>query len=86
MKIKELFNTGKTIFSFEFFPPKTEKGEENLLKAIEELKKLSPHFVSVTYGALGTTQDKSLTPVLVRPRRKSIHFYKVLRRSVLKTF
>ncbi|MBU1864170.1 MAG: methylenetetrahydrofolate reductase [NAD(P)H] [Candidatus Omnitrophica bacterium] len=60
MKIKELFTKEKKVFSFEFFPPKTEKGEKNLFRAIRELQDLQPDFVSVTYGALGTTQDKSL--------------------------
>jgi len=60
MKIKDLFAAHKKIFSFEFFPPKTSKGEEALYATIEELKPLAPSFVSVTYGAFGTTQDKSL--------------------------
>ncbi|MFM9022461.1 MAG: methylenetetrahydrofolate reductase [NAD(P)H] [Solirubrobacterales bacterium] len=47
-------------FSFEFFPPKTEEGEANLFAAIEQLVPLGPAFVSVTYGAGGTTRDKTL--------------------------
>ena len=61
MKNKTLLNSKEKVFSFEFFPPKNEKGEENLFIAIEELKKLSPDYVSVTYGALGSSQDKSLS-------------------------
>ena len=41
------------VFSFEFFPPKTEAGEQNLYTALAELKTLDPAFVSVTYGAGG---------------------------------
>ena len=47
-------------FSFEFFPPKTEVGERNLREALGELRKLEPSFVSVTYGAGGTTRDKTI--------------------------
>jgi methylenetetrahydrofolate reductase (NADPH) len=47
-------------FSFEFFPPKTEEGEANLFAAIEQLVPLGPAFVSVTYGAGGSTRDKTL--------------------------
>jgi len=60
MKIRDILAQKEKGFSFEFFPPKTEKGEENLFKAILELKPLEPDFVSVTYGALGSSQDKSL--------------------------
>ena len=48
------------VFSFEFFPPKTEEGEAQLRGALEELAPLEPSFVSVTYGALGTTRDRTL--------------------------
>ncbi|MEI6663703.1 MAG: methylenetetrahydrofolate reductase [NAD(P)H] [Actinomycetes bacterium] len=51
------------LFSFEFFPPKTEEGERNLLAAVEALKPLNPAFVSVTYGAGGSTRDKTLEVV-----------------------
>ena len=51
---------GKPSISFEFFPPKTDKGEENLWQCIQELTPLNPSFVSVTYGAGGTTQDRTL--------------------------
>ena len=61
MKIIDLY-TKKTgpIFSFEFFPPKTQEGETKLKSTIGELKSLNPGFVSVTYGAGGSTNDKTI--------------------------
>ena len=61
MRIDELLATNDgPVFSFEFFPPKTEEGERNLYQAIEELRSLAPAYVSVTYGAGGSTRDKTL--------------------------
>lgn len=51
---------GKPIFSFEFFPPKTEKADEALFQEIDILKGLDPKFMTVTYGAGGSTRDKTL--------------------------
>jgi methylenetetrahydrofolate reductase (NADPH) len=48
-------------FSFEFFPPKTPEGEENLGRTLDELARLRPSFVSVTYGAGGTPAQKQQT-------------------------
>lgn len=64
MRIDQLIqDSSEPLFSFEFFPPKTEEGERNLLKAVEALKPLDPAFVSVTYGAGGSTRDKTLEVV-----------------------
>lgn len=60
MKIRELFQTGEKVFSFEFFPPKTEDGVAALYRTIEELRGLKPSFVSVTYGAGGSTRDRTI--------------------------
>ncbi|MCU0229057.1 MAG: methylenetetrahydrofolate reductase [NAD(P)H] [Bryobacterales bacterium] len=64
MRIRELLATGRPSFSFEFFPPKTQEGSHLLLEAIDALKDLRPTYVSVTYGAGGSTRD--LTIDLVR--------------------
>jgi len=58
--LADLKKTGEPSISFEFFPPKTDKGEENLWQCIQDLTPLNPSFVSVTYGAGGTTQDRTL--------------------------
>ncbi|MGB7293725.1 MAG: methylenetetrahydrofolate reductase [NAD(P)H] [Thermodesulfobacteriota bacterium] len=50
----------KPIISFEIFPPKTDKGMENLQLIIPELISLKPNFMTVTYGALGSTQERTL--------------------------
>ena len=52
-------HTGRVKLSFEFFPPKTEVMEEHLWQAIERLAPLSPDFVSVTYGAGGSTRERT---------------------------
>ncbi len=52
--------TGDRLFSFEFFPAKTDDGERALWRAIRELEPLRPDFVSVTYGAGGSTRDRTI--------------------------
>jgi methylenetetrahydrofolate reductase (NADPH) len=58
--IGELIRDGGRSFSFEFFPPKDEAGEEQLWRAISALEPYRPTFVSVTYGAGGTTRDTTV--------------------------
>ncbi len=60
MRIADCFNTGQHVFSFEFFPPKTDEGTRNLYRTIEELATLNPSFVSVTYGAGGSTREATV--------------------------
>ena len=60
MRIDELLDGAEPIFSFEFFPPRTPEGEENLYRALAELKPLDPAYVSVTYGAGGSTRGKTI--------------------------
>jgi methylenetetrahydrofolate reductase (NADPH) len=57
-KISDLLSAGRT-FSFEFFPPRTDEAERALEKAIGELVPLDPSFVSVTYGAGGSTRERT---------------------------
>ncbi len=59
MKIIEKLNQNKISISFEFFPPKTEEAEISLFNTIQELKHINPTFVSVTYGAGGSTREKT---------------------------
>lgn len=59
MLVKDILNTERTSFSFEFFPPKTEKGWGSLFETISDLEPLKPAYVSVTYGAGGSTRDKT---------------------------
>ena len=60
MRIRSLFDQAQPVFSFEFFPPRTEAGERSLLRTIDNLRPLAPSFVSVTYGAGGTTREKTI--------------------------
>ena len=61
MNIADLFKEGKTIFSFEVFPPKKESGIETVYDTIEKLTDLKPDFISVTYGAGGpATSNRTL--------------------------
>ena len=60
MRIDEILSDRRPVFSFEFFPPKTDEGWHNLWKAAEELKQDEPAFVSVTYGAGGSTRDRTI--------------------------
>jgi methylenetetrahydrofolate reductase (NADPH) len=58
--IKDMLDTGRRLFSFEFMPGKTEEGVRQLWTALRELEPLRPDFVSVTYGAGGSTRDNTL--------------------------
>lgn len=55
-----MFGKGAPVVSFEFFPPKTDEGTEQLYRTVEDLRRCRPAFVSVTYGAGGSTRDRTL--------------------------
>ena len=60
MKLRDIYAQPGLTFSIEFFPPKTAKGDAELLQEVQVLKALHPAFCSVTYGAGGSTNDKTL--------------------------
>jgi methylenetetrahydrofolate reductase (NADPH) len=60
MKISEILNKKQRLLSFEFFPPKKIENEAVLFETIEKLKKYKPDFVSVTYGAGGSTREQTV--------------------------
>ena len=68
MRIDEILARGGPVFSFEFFPPKTPAGERNLEAALTELRQARPAFVSVTYGAGGSTREQTIEIVKRHPR------------------
>jgi len=60
MRIDQALDEVRPCFSFEFFPPKTDEGMENLWNALSELRHDEPTYVSVTYGAGGSTRDRTI--------------------------
>ena len=59
MHMHEILKRDQTVFSFEFFPPKTDKGWDSLTSRLDAFEKLDPSFVSVTYGAGGSTRERT---------------------------
>jgi len=59
MHLREILAAKPHMFSFEFFPPKSQEGVEALIRRAADLSRLRPSFVSVTYGAGGTTRDRT---------------------------
>jgi len=57
--ITDIINKGRPTFSFEFFPPKSERASESLFETIKDLESLAPSYVSITYGAGGTTRERT---------------------------
>ncbi len=64
MLVKDIIKQQKTTFSFEFFPPHQDAAADKLLETIKQLLPLSPSYVSVTYGAGGSTRDRTHNLVL----------------------
>ena len=60
MRIDEILEERRPVFSFEFFPPKTKQGEAQLKGALDDLRQDEPAYVSVTYGAGGSTRDRTV--------------------------
>src|ERR1700687_1787760 len=60
MKISQMLSAGRPLFSFEFFPPKDDAAAAKLVETIADLKLLKPDYVSVPYGAGGSTRTKTL--------------------------
>ena len=60
MRIDQILGTGKPTISFEYFPPKTDAGFASLFQTIGELHAIRPSYVSVTYGAGGSTREKTV--------------------------
>lgn len=71
MHARDLFDTHSTTFSFEFFPPKTAEAADQLFAAISELEPLRPNFVSITYGAGGSTRDLT-NEMVVRLKQRGV--------------
>ncbi|MGH9341700.1 MAG: methylenetetrahydrofolate reductase [NAD(P)H] [Acidobacteriota bacterium] len=63
MKFSDYYGRGQTVISFELFPPKTEKGLSDLEGRLPKLISLQPSFITVTYGALGSTRERTLEVV-----------------------
>jgi methylenetetrahydrofolate reductase (NADPH) len=61
---------GEPLFSFEFYPPKTDDGVRQLFETVEALRPLGPAYVSVTYGAGGSTRDRTLE-IVTRLKRET---------------
>lgn len=60
-KVSEIYGSRKgPVYSFEFFPPKTPEGDVKLMETVKELSQVNPDFVTVTYGAGGSTRDKTV--------------------------
>ena len=72
MKIPELFKNGRTVFSFEVFPPKKDSDVSVVYNTLEQLGDLHPDFISVTYGAGGSAAGASTTE-LVRYIKENLH-------------
>ncbi|WP_165235482.1 methylenetetrahydrofolate reductase [NAD(P)H] [Aquisphaera insulae] len=70
MHVHDIFAAHPTTFSFEFFPPKTDKASDDLFETIADLQGLKPSFVSVTYGAGGSTRERT-HDLIVRIQRET---------------
>jgi methylenetetrahydrofolate reductase (NADPH) len=60
MRLDSVFNGRSPVFSFEFFPPRSDEAERSMFESISQLRELEPTFVSVTYGAGGSTRTRTI--------------------------
>lgn len=60
MKIIDLFKQGKPVLAFEIFPPKADMPLDSILNSLEQFSQLNPHYISVTYGAGGSTRGRTI--------------------------
>ena len=72
MRISEIYRRRPRVFSFEFFPPKTDAGFRTLFRTIEKLKSRDPDYVSMTWGAGGSTRRKTVELVVEIERELGI--------------
>lgn len=70
MRIADILRRGQPVFSFEFFPPKSEEAAAQLERTIADLQPLTPDFVSVTWGAGGSTREKTID-IVTRIKRET---------------
>src|SRR4051794_19428451 len=70
MHIQDIFEAHPTTVSFEFFPPKSDAASQDLFASIEQLQALQPSFISVTYGAGGSTRERT-HDLIVRIQRET---------------
>lgn len=70
MRVADVLNSKRPVFSFEFFPPKSDEAARQLERTIAELGPLEPDYVSVTYGAGGSTREKTLD-IVTRIKRET---------------
>lgn len=69
MKLADIYSDGRFGLSFELFPPKSQAGEKALFSHVERLVKLAPSFITCTYGAGGSTRDKTMEVISEVKRR-----------------
>jgi methylenetetrahydrofolate reductase (NADPH) len=72
MRISEIYQQQRRVYSFEFFPPKTDEGFRTLFRTIEKLKSRDPDYVSMTWGAGGSTRRKTVELVIKIERELGI--------------
>ena len=73
MRLRQIYNSNKPAISFEIFPPKTNEGEDDLFNELNIISGYNPSFISVTYGAGGSTREKTFDLVIRIKNELNIH-------------